>query len=131
MIDTQRTAELQVLLEGVGLPASRRELLDYAARQSDGADFFDDLQSLPDEEYRSLDDVGEALLRIQPSRNGALLALPHEESGRPPGGDDYTKPSPEPGAVRPDWPADHPPEKVVEQQSETQKTQKRRQEEQL
>ena len=115
MVDTQRTAELQVLLEGVGLPASRRELLDYAARQSDGADFFADLQSLPDRQARS----------------DPLLALPNEESDRPPGGDDYTKPSPQPGAVRPDWPEDHPPDKVVQQQSETQKTQKQRQEEQL
>ena len=131
MVDTQRTAELQILLEGVGLPASRRELLDYAARQSDGADFFADLQSLPDRQYRSLDDVGEALLRIQPARSEPLLALPNEESDRPPGGDDYTKPSPQPGAVRPDWPEDHPPDKVVQQQSETQKTQKQRQEEQL
>ena len=131
MIDTQRTAELQVLLEGVALPASKQELIDYAARQSDGDGFVADLRSLPDQEYRSLDDVGEALLRIQPSPSQPVLAVPHEESDLPPGGDDYTKPSPEPGAVRPDWPEDHPPDKVVQQQSETQKTQEQRQEEQL
>jgi hypothetical protein len=117
MIDTQRTAELQVLLEGVDLPATRQELIDYAARQSDGADFFADLQSLPDQDFRSLDDVGEALLPVQPARGEQPLAIPREESDLPPGGDDYTKPSPEPGAVRPDWPEDQPPDKVVQQQS--------------
>jgi Protein of unknown function (DUF2795) len=131
MTDTQRTAELQVLLEGVPLPAKKQELTDYASRQSGGSDFLPDLRALPDHEYRSLDDVGEALLRVQPSPKDQARSVPDEESGQPPGGDEYTNPSPEPGAIRPDWPEDHPPQKTIKKQSEQQKTQKQRQEEQL
>ena len=128
MIDTQRAAELQVVLEGVPLPASRQELVDYASRQSDGARFSGDLRSLPDREYRSLDEIGEELVHVQPAPPRGLHALPREESGLPPGGDDYTNAAPDPGAVRPDWPEDNPPQKVIEHQSEQQKTQKQRQE---
>lgn len=52
---------------------------------------------------------------------------PHEESGLPPGGDDYVNPDPQPGAVRDDAPADNPPQKALEQQTETQKRQQERQ----
>jgi hypothetical protein len=131
VIDTQRTAELQVLLEGIALPASKQELVDYASRQSDSAEFVTDLRSLPDEQYESLDDVGEALLQMQPSRSEELLPVPQDESGQPPGGDEYTNPSPEPGGIRPDWPEDNPPQKAIEHQTEQQQTQKQRQEEQL
>ena len=131
MIDTQRAAELQVLLEGVPLPASKQELIDYAARQSGGADFLPELRSLPEREFRSLDDVGEELVRVQPSSREQPLALPDEESDQPPGGDDYTNPSPEPGGVRSDWPEDNPPQKTIEHQTQQQQTQKQRQEEQL
>jgi hypothetical protein len=128
-MDSQRAAELQVLLEGVALPASRQELIDYAAGQSDGNGFVADLRSLSDREYRSLDEVGEELLPVQPERPDERLALPRDESGEPPGGDAYTDPDAEPGAVRPDWPEDNPPQQVLEQQTETQQTQKQRQEE--
>jgi hypothetical protein len=127
-VDTQRSAELQVLLEGVPLPASRAELIDYAVAQEEGALFRGDLESLPDRQYETLDEVGEELIRVQPARSSARAALPREESGEPPGGDAYTDPAPEPGLVREDWPANHPPSKVIEQPSETQKTQQRRQE---
>jgi Protein of unknown function (DUF2795) len=126
-MDSQRAAELQVLLEGIGLPASRQELIDYAASQSDGNGFVADLRSLPDREFRSLDEVGEELLPVQPDRSDERLAIPRDESGQPPGGDAYTDPDSEPGAVRPDWPEDNPPQKTIEQQTETQQTQKQRQ----
>jgi hypothetical protein len=52
-------------------------------------------------------------------------------SDLPPGGDDYVNPKPEPGAVRDDAPADNPPQKAIEKQSETLKEQQRRQQERL
>ena len=52
---------------------------------------------------------------------------PREESGLPPGGDDYVNPDPRPGTVRDDAPTDNPPEKALEKQTETQKRQQERQ----
>jgi len=49
---------------------------------------------------------------------------PVPESGKPPGGDDYLRPFPEPGAVR----DTEPPTDVLEEQSKTQKKQKAKQE---
>jgi uncharacterized protein DUF2795 len=128
-VDTQRAAELQVLLEGVPLPARRGELLAYARSQDAGA--ADELASLPDREYRSLDEVGEALAPVQPPRSQPEAVVPHEESDAPPGGDDYVRPHPEPGAVRPDAPPDNPPQKALEQQTKTQNEQLERQQEKL
>ena len=116
-MDTQRAAELQAVLEGVSLPAGRQELVDYVRRQNGGERFRADLESLPDREFRSIDEVGEELVQVQPSRPADRLAVPHEESGLPPGGDAYLDPDAEPGSVRPDWPEDHPPQKVLEEQS--------------
>lgn len=59
----QRAAELQVVLEGVALPAKKQELLDYARTQDAAA--VSDLQALPDREYSSLDEVGEALAPVR------------------------------------------------------------------
>jgi hypothetical protein len=126
-MDTQRSAELQVLLEGVPLPAKRQELVDYASRQAQGEQFLGDLRSLPDREYRTLDEVGEELIQVQPSPEAEHLQVPRDESGRPPGGEAYTDPAAEPGGIRPDWPEDNPPQKVLEQQTEIQKTQQQRQ----
>lgn len=116
-MDTQRAAELQAVLEGVTLPASRQELVDYVRRQQGGERFRGDLEALPDREYRSIDEAGEELVHVQPARPPERLTMPREESGAPPGGDAYVDPDPEPGAVRPDWPEDHPPQKVLEEQS--------------
>jgi hypothetical protein len=126
-VDTQRVAELQVLLEGVPLPATRRELVDYALGQDRGQRFRGDLDALPDREYRTLDEVGEELVPVQPAPGGAPMPLPRDESGQPPGGDAYTDPAPEPGGIRPDWPENNPPQKMLEQQSHIQKTQQQRQ----
>jgi hypothetical protein len=60
-------------------------------------------------------------------RAAETAKVPHEESDAPPGGDAYTDPNPQPGAVRDDAPPDNPPQRVLEQQSETQKRQQRKQ----
>jgi hypothetical protein len=96
-----RVAELQTVLEGVALPAERRELIEYARRQDDGESFVGLLSRIPDREYRSIDEVGEALVSVQPDRQSEP-PLPRAESDKPPGGGDYLDPSPEPGAVRRD-----------------------------
>src|SRR4051812_42102046 len=125
----ERAAEVQVILEGVPLPATKAELLDYA-RTQDG-DAARRLESLPDKEYSSLDEVGEALAPVQPARSKPDAEVPHEESDAPPGGDAYLDPNPKPGAVRHDAPPWNPPQKALEQQTKTQQEQKQRQDEEL
>ena len=124
-VSTREAAELQVVLEGVALPARKDELVAYARSQDEGA--AERLTALPDREYRSLDDVGEALAPVQPPRRKPDAERPHEESGAPPGGDAYLDPDAEPGAVRPSAPASNPPQKALEQQTKTQKQQAERQ----
>ena len=117
---------MQVLLEGVPLPASKKELVEYARGQD--ARVAEMLGSLPDREYRSIDEVGERLASVQPSWSRPDAELPRDESGQPPGGDAYLDPHAVPGAVRPSAPPDNPPEKALEQQTKTQKQQAERQE---
>jgi hypothetical protein len=124
-VSAQRAAELQVVLEGVALPAKKRELLAYAREQDESA--VADLQRLPDREYSSLDEVGEALAPVQPQWQRPDAQKPREESGEPPGGDAYLDPNAEPGAVRPSAPASNPPSKALEEQTKTQKQQQEKQ----
>jgi AcrR family transcriptional regulator len=98
-MSTREVAELQVLLEGVALPASKQELLDYARRE-DGGRVTALLAQLPDRRYGSLDEVGEALVSVQPQWPQPDSPQPREESGAPPGGDAYLDPAAEPGGVR-------------------------------
>jgi hypothetical protein len=100
MASFQRAAELQVLLEGVALPATRKELIDYASTQPGGASFVRELERLPDREFTYLDEVGEELAAVQPDQRRSRPQAPGPESGVPPGGEAYTDTSPEPGAVR-------------------------------
>jgi Protein of unknown function (DUF2795) len=102
-MSTQEVAELQVLLEGVPLPASKQNLLDHARREGGGS-LARLLERLPDRHYESLDDVGEQLLPVQPEWKQPDAARPREESGKPPGGEAYTDASAEPGRVREDGP---------------------------
>ena len=125
-MDAQRAAELQVLLEGVPLPASRSLLIDYARAQDDSAAAL--LESLPDREYQRLDDVGDALW-VRPRPPEAPAKPPRPESGKPPGGPDYLRPFPESGAVRPSGPRSNPPQQALEQQARLQQKQKAKQEE--
>lgn len=102
-MSSREVAELQGLLEGVPLPAGKRELIDYARAQGGGR-FEPLLSRLPDHEYRSLDDVGEALMPVQPEWSEPARHEPKPESGKPPGGLAYTDASAEPGRVREDGP---------------------------
>jgi hypothetical protein len=122
-------AEIQVVLEGVALPARRRELVAYARAHDLAAARM--LEALPEREYRSLDEVGEALAPVQPSWPQPDAQLPRDESGKPPGGDAYLDPKAEPGSVRPSGPAANPPQRALQQQTKTQKQQQERQQQQL
>lgn len=119
-MNSQRAAEIQVVLEGVKLPATLPELIAYA-RKYDG-DAGTQLARLPKRSYDSIDDVGEELMRTQPVSKQAEK-LPAPESGLPPGGDDYLNPHPQPGSVQYSAPEDNPAQNVIEQQSKTQKRQ--------
>jgi hypothetical protein len=85
-------AELKTTLVGVPLPATQPELLEYAVRQHAEPPLLDAIRSLSDQqEYASLDEVVEELLRVQPVRDGAPPREPETESGAPAGGDAYTE----------------------------------------
>jgi len=124
-VSAQRAAELQTLLEGVSLPAKKPALIAYARQQDESAAA--DLQALPDGEYTSLDEVGEALAPVQPQRSKPDAQLPRDESGGAPGGDAYLDPQPEPGRIRPDSPTWNPPQKAIEEQSKRRDRQQERQ----
>jgi hypothetical protein len=127
-MSTQRSAEIQAALEGISLPATRDELVAYARLQADERTTAI-LGALPDREYRTIDEVGEELVHVQPSLPQQVVQTPSPESGAVPGGVDYTNPSPEPGGARTgDPPPDNPPQKALEQQSQLQQTQKAKQE---
>ena len=128
-MSTQTAALIQAVLEGVSLPTTKAKLVDYARREDPDAARL--LEALPDREYRSLDEVGEALAPVQPPRSRREPAVPREESDLPPGGEDYVAPHPEPGAVRHDAPPENPPQKTLEQQSKAQNEQLERQKEKL
>jgi hypothetical protein len=123
-MNLQRAAEIQVVLEGVTLPATRQQLVHYAALQDTEAAV--QLEGISDREYRCIDEVGEELVATQPLRVSAERP-PRPESGEPPGGDDYLRPFPESGRVDPDAPPDNPPEKAIEKASQTQKKQQQEQ----
>ena len=121
-MDTQRAAEIQAVLEGVPLPATRSSLIAYARAQD--ATVADDLARLPDDTYDRLDLVGDRLMGRAPVPV-APVRRPRAESGEPPGGPDYVQPKPrDTGAVRDDAPPDNPPQKALEKQTNTQKRQK-------
>ena len=124
-MNAQRAAEIQVVLEGVPLPATRDELIRYARAES--ADAAELLEPLPEGEYDRLDAVGEALTHA-PRPPQPPGKPPRPESGKPPGGDDYLNPAPRRGAVRPSAPRTHPPQMVLEEQTQLQQKQQRRQE---
>ena len=84
-------AETQVVLEGVPLPAEKQRLLEYAQRQDAEPRVLAALGSIPDRAYGSIDEVGEELVRVQPSPQETQPHEPGEESGKPPGNEDYTR----------------------------------------
>jgi uncharacterized protein DUF2795 len=124
-MNMQRAAEIQALLEGIDLPATRDELVRYASLQDSEAAV--DLERIDDREYSRIDEVGEELVRVQP-RPPADVALPAPESGEVPGGDSYLDRDAEPGAVRESAPPDYPPQKQIDAAAATVKKQQRIQE---
>ena len=68
-MNLQRAAEIQVVLEGVKLPATRDELVRYAETQD--AQAARELASISDREYERLDEVGEELAPTQPAKRGS------------------------------------------------------------
>jgi glucuronate isomerase len=84
-------AELQVLLEGVSLPAERASLLSYALHEGARGEQIALLKRLPERQYDNIDEVAEELVQVQPSYEHEVPHSPHEESGAPPGGDAYTQ----------------------------------------
>jgi hypothetical protein len=84
-------AELQVLLEGVSLPAERASLMSHALREGASGEQIALLQRLPERQYDNIDEVAEELVQVQPSYEHEVPRSPHEESGAPPGGDAYTQ----------------------------------------
>jgi hypothetical protein len=97
-MNLQRAAEIQVVLEGIPLPATREQLVHYARPQD--AEAAVELERIADGEYRSIDEVGEELVPTQPDLP-AEQPPPRPESGAPPGTADYVNATPTPGAIRP------------------------------
>ncbi|HKN63855.1 MAG TPA: DUF2795 domain-containing protein [Gaiellaceae bacterium] len=98
-MDLASVAELQVLLEGVPLPNERSSLLKYALHEGASGEQVALLRRLPDRRYDNIDEVAEELASVQPSFEHEA-GPPREESGAPPGGEDYTELHPESGQVR-------------------------------
>lgn len=79
-------AYLEALLEGAPLPATKRDLIrhvrhDGARDRGDAREAISTLRHLPSRRYSSLDEVGEALMPVQPKRTPADR-LPRSESDR-------------------------------------------------
>lgn len=83
-------AVLQVLLEGVPLPAEKDDLIRYAAREGATPGQLGMLARLPDRQFETIDEAAEELVPVQPEREDEVPHTPREESGDPPGGDAYT-----------------------------------------
>jgi hypothetical protein len=83
-------AQIEALLVGVTLPATKQELVDYARAQPGGAVAAQRLQRIPDRAYEAIQDAGEQLEPVQPDRSTPRIEPPHPESGLPPGGAAYT-----------------------------------------
>jgi len=121
-VNAQRAAEIQAVLEGIPLPAQKSELVSYMREQD--ASFVADLDGLPDEQFRSIDDVGR-LLTLVPAAPQPGDGLPRAESGKPPGADDYLKAFPDDtGKVRHTAPPANPPQQAIEKATKKKKRQK-------
>ena len=121
-MNAQRAAEIQAVLEGIPLPAQKSELVSYMREQD--ASFVADLEGLPDEQFRSIDDVGR-LLTLVPAAPQPGDGLPRAESGKPPGGGDYLKAHPgDTGEVRRTAPPANPPQKALAEAAKKKKRQK-------
>ena len=82
-------AIVQVVLEGVALPARKRDLIAYARRQSPPGQILAVLEQIPDRVYALLDEVGETIAETQPKIGPKPAHEPKPESGEVPGGSAY------------------------------------------
>ncbi|HEU4657681.1 MAG TPA: DUF2795 domain-containing protein [Capillimicrobium sp.] len=80
-------ARTEALLEGVPLPATKRDLERHLERAG-GREAARAVRDLPDRRYATIDEVGEALAPVQPSW-AAPRRVPGPESDLPPGGAGY------------------------------------------
>ena len=120
-MNAQRADEIQAVLEGLPLPAHKRQLVAYMREQD--ASLAGDVEGLPDEEFRSLDEVGR-LLTLVPTAPRPGNRLPRAESGKPPGGDDYLVAHPsDTGRVRYTAPPTNPPQQAIEKAAKKKKRQ--------
>jgi len=123
-MNTQEVAVIQVALEGVPLPASRDDLVEYLRSQDPS--LVPALERLPDRRYERIDAVAEALLWP----TGAVAPdapLPRPESGLPPGGDSYLSTNGDAGKVRHDAPPDNPPQQAIDKATELRNAQQENQ----
>ena len=79
--------------------SSGRACVDYADHEGAAPWQLGALRSLPEKRWSTIDEVAEALVRVQPAY-AHEDKQPREESGAPPGGDAYTEKHPESGEVR-------------------------------
>lgn len=96
----RQAAIAQVVLEGVPLPAQKRDLLAYAHRQETPHEVLAALALVPDREYAAIDEVGEAIVHVQPALGPKPASEPSPESGDVPGGAAYLEPGAEPDGAR-------------------------------
>lgn len=80
-------ARLEALLDGVPLPATKRDLTTHARHYGDAATAAL-LEGIPDRRYATIDEVGEELEPVQPEWPRARR-VPRPESDLPPGGAAY------------------------------------------
>jgi hypothetical protein len=99
-VEFATVAELQVLLEGVPLPNERSSLVNYAIHEGATWQQLALLRQLPERKFDNIDEVAEELVHVQPEREHEVPHRPREESGAPPGGDNYIRPYRESGRVR-------------------------------
>jgi hypothetical protein len=88
--DLRRRAYIEALLEGVPLPATKKDLARYAKEAGDKEAAATLRRRLPSRRFSSLDEVGEALAPVQPSWPRERH-VPKPESDVPPGGQAYGK----------------------------------------
>src|SRR3954447_4176589 len=82
-------AQVEALLVGIDLPATKDQLVSYARAQPGGHHAAERLERIPDREYKAIQEAGEELEPVQPERSEPRIVPPRVESGAPPGGPGY------------------------------------------
>ena len=82
-------SQVEALLVGIDLPATKDQLVAYARAQPGGERAAQRLERIPDRQYRAIQEAGEELEPVQPERSEPKIVPPRPESGEPPGGPGY------------------------------------------